>query len=1187
MKIMEVLAGSVVKRPMPYILIVALITVLSLVALAINGMESNFSEDSFNPDLPIANADSEIQQDYVGTYSIMILVRAQDDDNFMTPQGMDEILELQYALATDPEIRPYFSHQFDANETLEVLPFLVMQQIMGAYNISQDDMGAFGETRMMSMDMGGDSNVTIPPDAPFSVRVLVQAEDGNLITPGDLSTILDVQNTTFHDATLTPSYANSSIPAIPGYADILSQMLAAQMVPDIGMVNQTVLEQTITGAYMAPETMMLIGATDVFLGGGYNVTTGNLTSPSLLVMYQFNGSIPEAERHLIEDSLKQGLGNASIGATGLTFKVIPADLLTAAAGVIPLPQTQIDAMLDTSEKLALESNIGPITYPDIMAQYVLNGSLMNPYTGIPLEQKKDAFDNMTQAEVEAAIMAANNDPRLMATLPFLEMAVSKDFNGTSGNLTAKGTIIQMSFNPDLTAEERTDIEVRVDEIVNELNDRNDVVRFSPITGERIMGEMMDANNESFPYLLGAAFGFIILILYLVYRNLFDMGISLLGLLLSIVWMFGFGAAAGFDFNPIVTMVPILLVGLGIDYGIHITMRYREELQGNDDVKESIKTTLRTVGVALILCTITTVLAFLSNLTSPIDLLADFGILAAVGIISAFFIMVTLVPAAKSIRDLARQKKGKKLWSSETHNGEVSRGQERMDRIILGPVKFQANNLLVSLVVVVLITAGLGIASQNLETTFDFNDFLPDGLEITDDIDFLTENFDINLASGERVNVLVKGDVADPAVMLALHTFHMNLQDDDPTLINETNTESVLTVFLDWSTQDSTGGALDFNFDREFALMFNTTFNVSGPVPMVKDNATREGIVYLLDLLASNEGGNNALRRYIHHDDDGVYDGTVVRVLSFGDLNDKDGIKEIKESIEDDALAFDTGVAGDETEDSIVTSGPVLTSIIMDSIDQSQINSLMLTIMMSIVILTILFMWEERSIALGVLTLLPVMLVIVWTFGTMYLVGIGRNVITITIASLSVGLGITYGIHVTHRFLEDLREKLDARLAWEETVKHTGAALVGAASTTVVGFGMLSFSILPPIQQFGQITALSILYSLLSSVFVLPMFLYIWATKSGFLEKLLKDNDGPAAETPTPGSEVETSKEPEPEPDTPEEKVEEEQGPADEGEDTPDGGVPGSEATEESTPEKKDAQENVEEPSKDDVGPKDE
>ena len=114
-------------------------------------------------------------------------------------------------------------------------------------------------------------------------------------------------------------------------------------------------------------------------------------------------------------------------------------------------------------------------------------------------------------------------------------------------------------------------------------------------------------------------------------------------------------------------VPVLIVGLGIDFGIHITMRYREELKKGESIDEAMVKTIGSVGVALLLATFTTVVAFLANSMSPIPALGDFGIMAAMGIVFSFFIMVTFLPAAKILRDRARQKRGKELFKGLNAN----------------------------------------------------------------------------------------------------------------------------------------------------------------------------------------------------------------------------------------------------------------------------------------------------------------------------------------------------------------------------------------------------------------------------------------------------------------------------------------------------------------------------------------
>ena len=162
-------------------------------------------------------------------------------------------------------------------------------------------------------------------------------------------------------------------------------------------------------------------------------------------------------------------------------------------------------------------------------------------------------------------------------------------------------------------------------------------------------------------------------------------------------------------------------------------------------------------------------------------------------------------------------------------------------------------------------------------------------------------------------------------------------------------------------------------------------------------------------------------------------------------------------------------------------------------NEAGLRSVLATVILAMVLLIVTYFAFYRTWMVGFLSTVPIMLVIGWVYGSMYLMNIPLNVVTIMISALTIGLGITYAIHISHRFLEDLQTK-PWKTALCDTVGHTGTALFGAAATTIGGFGMLTFSVLTPMAQFGIVTALSIFYSFLASVFVLPSFLAIWARR---------------------------------------------------------------------------------------------
>jgi predicted RND superfamily exporter protein len=318
-------------------------------------------------------------------------------------------------------------------------------------------------------------------------------------------------------------------------------------------------------------------------------------------------------------------------------------------------------------------------------------------------------------------------------------------------------------------------------------------------------------------------------------------------------------------------------------------------------------------------------------------------------------------------------------------------------------------------------------------------------------------------------------------------------------MDQPEVKSVLSVMRDWATNSTYQGIYDPSFDPTFQGLYNAVLHPDGTP---KQGTTKEDIQTLYDWLYSNPQSAKITKSVLHKSDKGLYDGTVLWISVNVDTSNDEQIESLHGALKNDKKPLD-----DNTQKSIVTGETIVMKIVMDSLNDSQIRSLMITIIMSFVILTIVFWFRRHSLILGAITLTPLIFCVIWTLGTMFLVNIPLNMMTITVASLTIGLGITYGIHITHRFLEDLETTKTIDSACRNTVIHTGTALFGAAATTIAGFGILVFALMPPLQQFGAITALTILYSFLSSVFILPTFLVMWAKWKQKSHDLVKDKQG--------------------------------------------------------------------------------
>jgi len=149
-----------------------------------------------------------------------------------------------------------------------------------------------------------------------------------------------------------------------------------------------------------------------------------------------------------------------------------------------------------------------------------------------------------------------------------------------------------------------------------------------------------------------------------------------------------------------------------------------------------------------------------------------------------------------------------------------------------------------------------------------------------------------------------------------------------------------------------------------------------------------------------------------------------------------------------------------------TGSAILNEIVQDELVNTVIQSLSITLVATFVFLMITYRIIEGSATLGVVTLLPVAFSVMWILGTMYLLDIPFKALRGMITSLTVGLGVAYSIHLSERYKQELERSGEVWTAMNRAVTGTGGALLGSAATTVGGFGVLVFAILPPLQQFG-------------------------------------------------------------------------------------------------------------------------
>ncbi|PSQ21542.1 RND transporter, partial [Halobacteriales archaeon QS_9_67_17] len=180
---------------------------------------------------------------------------------------------------------------------------------------------------------------------------------------------------------------------------------------------------------------------------------------------------------------------------------------------------------------------------------------------------------------------------------------------------------------------------------------------------------------------------------------------------------------------------------------------------------------------------------------------------------------------------------------------------------------------------------------------------------------------------------------------------------------------------------------------------------------------------------------------------------------------------------------------------IATGGTVVFNAVSDLIFASAVQSLAVALGLTVVFLLFIYGVLEGLPTLGLVNTVPIVVAVTLVAATMRLAGIAFNAFTATILALTIGLGIDYSVHVVHRFVDERREN-DLETALDRTVVGTGGALLGSMLTTTTGIGVLVLAVLSILGQFGLLTALSIFYSFLASIFVLPSAIVVWDSAKG-------------------------------------------------------------------------------------------
>ncbi|AZH25895.1 efflux RND transporter permease subunit [Haloplanus aerogenes] len=740
---------------------------------------------------------------------------------------------------------------------------------------------------------------------------------------------------------------------------------------------------------------------------------------------------------------------------GATFSQVSTTTTLVQSDQNVLSKPALLDMLRTQEQVA-ESD--PLRVEDTSSAAQTVALTLDPDATTTEEQIR-AVERATPGEIDRAVRRAADRRESFRS------QLSTDFNRRSASASATEATVTHRAGPGAGSEGGPG---GASEFPANKKERIDRIVRAETSGStiRVLGTAPDTTTTTLTVVLPIALVLIVIMLAVAYRDLVDLLIGLAGIIMTLIWTFGFIGLVGIPFAVLLIAVPPILIAVGIDFGIHAINRYREERVKGTGVSESMRLTTDQVSVAFFIVMGTSAIGFLSNVISAFPPTRDFGVTAAAGIVFTFLIFGIFVPATKVSVDRLRETYPIPTITQTPFGSESS----PLGRALSGGVTIAERAPTLFVLLVVLSTAGAGVYATGVETGFSPDDFQP-AAETPEYLQYLPEpirppaefeyvkidNFrDENFEQEGQVLMYVEGPMRQDT---ALERLHQAGNDPPPTFVREgwhAESRSIVTLIRSHARNDSEFQRVVERNDR------NDNGIPDDDLPQVyaalEESAGEDRVAELL-----SEERRSALVVY-------TVDGD-----------------EADDAITDDAYR----VAGDLRYRAQPTGNSVIFDEALALVLETVIQSLVLTLVGASLFLILIYWIVEGRPSLGIANVIPILVTVVALVASMRLFGIKFNAINGTILAIAVGLGIDYSVHVVHRFVDEYAER-DLYPALRRTVVGTGGALTGSMLTTVFGVGVLALALNPAVGVFGILIALSVLYAYLTSIIILPSILVLWA-----------------------------------------------------------------------------------------------
>ncbi len=549
------------------------------------------------------------------------------------------------------------------------------------------------------------------------------------------------------------------------------------------------------------------------------------------------------------------------------------------------------------------------------------------------------------------------------------------------------------------------------------------------------------------------FIFIILTLWFIFKNFRWVLMPLLGCASSVIIMIGLLGLVGWKVTVISSNFIALMLILNMAMNIHLTVRYLQLKKEDQNIskKDAVFQASKKMILPILYTVLTTICAFLSLIFSGIKPIIDFGWMMTLGLIISLLVTFLLLPSLLSI------------FATE-NNVDVKDTEKSIITNALGYIAKNNTFLIFSTTILIIILSLLGISRLQVENSFinyfDKETEIYKGMKKIDD----------KLGGTTPLNVILKF----PSAKID------NENDDEFSEWDEDN-ESAEDKSKYWFTRDKMDKILKVHDYLDSLPEIGKVLSFGSILRVAEDLNKKELQSLEIAVLYSKipeEIKKEIVLPYISVDKDEARISVRIKD-SLRDLRRNELIKKIN-------LELNTKL-GFEKKDYKLAGVLILFNNLLQSLFKSQILTLGIVLFGIFAMFFILF----RNINLSLIGIVPNFLAAFFILGIIGLMNIPLDMMTITIAAITIGIAVDNSIHYIYRFKEEFNKIKDYNKTLDKCHKTVGIAILNTSITIVFGFSILVLSNFIPTIYFGVFTGVAMLLAMISVLTLLPKLLLIY------------------------------------------------------------------------------------------------